>query len=379
MYDISSLIKAEAARLGFSFINFTNASQSPHYPQYIEWLSSGYSGELSYLTSEKTVKSRENPETLLDNATSIIVVGLPYKPLTAQLPNTSTDNSPQGLIASYAAHEDYHSVLKNRIRQFINTIRASSGLDFKSRIFVDSAPLMEKDSAYMAGAGWIGRNSLLITPDNGSFQVIGCILTDLNLPTQEPFTQDLCGNCRRCIQACPTGCITPNHSIDAGKCIAYLTIEYKGVIPRDLRSRMGKWVFGCDICQNICPINKKLLKNRPAFNDALSLRVAPAVDLLKEIELTSEEFEEKYRNTSVLRATYEGFKRNLIIAMGNSGSYACVQPLTKIILQESSWLLRLHAVWALGQIESPEIRQIMQKCLDVEKDERVLDEISLTI
>ncbi len=379
MEDISSLIKAEASSLGFSFISTARISQSPHFPQFMDWLSSGYSGEMEYLSRERTIKSRENPASIMRNVKSMLVFGLVYQPLTAAPPEFSTSSRPYGIIASYAAHQDYHHVLKNKAHTLMDRISGICGKAIEFRVFVDSTPLMEKDSAYMAGAGWIGKNSLLITPENGSYQLIGCILSDLDLPFQEPFQQDLCGTCRQCIQTCPTECITAYHSIDASRCIAYLTIEHKGIIPRELRPKMGQWIFGCDICQNACPINKKVRPLQTNSDSSLTIEINPVIDLMQEFELRREEFQEKYQDTPVMRLSLERFRRNLIIAMGNSRSTNCIPLLCKVIFEETNPVLRVHAVWALGRINTLESCQIIRKILGQEKDEKVLEEIQLTL
>lgn len=373
------LIKAEAENLGFSFISIAPASQPPHYPIFMDWLSRGYSGEMHYLGRAQTILSRGNPAGLLNDAKSIIVFGLHYPPLTNNLQKNDLQDRPTGWIASYATYQDYHSLLKQKARSLMDQIIDKSEKKVNYRIFVDSAPLMEKDTAYMAGTGWIGKHSLLISPVYGSYLMLGCILTNLDLPASLPFTKDLCGNCRRCIQSCPTGCITDQHTIDANKCIAYLTIEYKGIIPRDLRPKIGQWIFGCDICQNNCPINRKIDKDAQAKSEFKKMIHSPVVDLIAEIQLEPEDFQAKFKGTAVLRLKPETYKRNLIIAMGNSKSPACAAPLKKILTGDPIWELRLQAAWALGQIHTRQTFQIIEGAIPQEQDERVKAEMLLTL
>lgn len=369
------MIKAEADNLGFSFISVAPAGQTPHYPVFMDWLARGHSGEMAYLSRARTILSRGNPASLLDDARSMIVFGLHYSPVTNALQNGNSQERPTGWIASYATYQDYHTLLKQKAHELLDKVAHKSGIGINYRVFVDSAPVMEKDTAYMAGAGWIGKHSLLITPKYGSYLLLGCILTDLDLPASPPFTQNLCGNCRRCIQSCPTACITDQHTIDANKCIAYLTIEYKGIIPRDLRPRIGQWIFGCDICQNNCPINKNIAKDAQSKSEFKKLIPSPAVDLIAEIRLKPEDFQAKFKDTPVLRLKPETYKRNLIIAMGNTRSSLCITPLKEILTGNPAWELRLQAAWALGQIQTREAHQIIEKTILQEEDDGVKAEM----
>ena len=375
MYTIENKIKAEANRLGFSFLHITHTGQTPHYPAYLSWLNNQFAGEMGYLLSERVQHSRGEPADLLGKARSILVFGAHYAALTQPYPPVQNLQRPLGQIASYALHADYHDALKQAARQLMSYIIQVTGKEVQYRIFVDSSALLEKDTAFMAGAGWIGKNSLLITPDYGSFQVLGCILTDLDLIFDKPFSKDLCGSCQKCRQNCPTGCITDNHNLRADECIAYLTIEYKGIIPRHLRSKIGHWVFGCDICQNVCPWNHKAQNQLNQESTLLPQTKEPAVDLLAEIELDEDSFRKKYANSPVLRATFTGFQRNLIIAMGNSGALVCLPALKKILQESPAWLLRLHAAWAISSLQPPNMRQILESALSMEDDERVRDEL----
>ena len=375
METIVKKIKAEALRLGFSFIQFTSLNSPPHYQAFIQWLGKGYAGDMQYLSRSHTVQSRKNPASLLEGAKSIIVFGFHYPPQTIRQPSDALI----GRIASYAVNDDYHPLLKQKAHALMQNVSQQTDMEIEYRVFVDSAPLMEKDTAHMAGLGWIGKHSLLITPSFGSFQVIGCILTDLDIPPAEPFLQDLCGSCRACIQTCPTSCISEQHVIDASRCIAYLTIEHKGIIPRELRSSMGQWIFGCDACQNICPINRKIYCQELPAGSQFSQRVKAEINLLEEVSLTPGEFKQKYGNTPILRAKYEGFTRNIIVALGNSKSSLAIPSLAAIMQTNPSWLLRLHAAWALGEIHTSQSRDIIQAQLNSESNENVLEELRLAL
>ncbi len=375
MRTLNETIKAEAERLGFSFLHITRPVQPPHYQAYQRWLGDGHAGEMGYLSSEHARLSRGNPAGLLENAKSMLTFGARYSPLTQFLQAEQNALRPFGLIASYALHSDYHDLLQQAAHRLMDVIKRETARDIRYRVFVDSSALLEKDTAFMAGAGWIGKNSLLITPDGGSFQVLGCILTDLELRAEPAFARDLCGTCQRCRQNCPTGCISAEHNLRADECLAYLTIEHKGVIPRHLRAKMGSWVYGCDICQNICPWNNIKTPTDTSTPLLPAWQSDPRVDLLAEIQLNPQEFHAKYATSAVLRATHAGFQRNLIIAMGNSDSFACLPFLEDILVGHPDGLLRLHAAWAIAALDPPIRKEILETALTAESDERVREEL----
>jgi epoxyqueuosine reductase len=376
---LNETIKAEAERLGFSFLHITRPTQPPHYQAYLNWLADSHAGEMDYLSNERAVRTRGEPASLLENARSLLAFGVRYSPQTQFLRMEEDPQKPIGLIASYALHADYHALLKQAAHHLMDFIQRETNRQIRYKVFVDSSTLLEKDTAFMAGAGWVGRNSLLITPGAGSFQVLGCILSNLELSPEAAFSRDLCGECQKCRKSCPTGCITENHNLDANACIAYLTIEYKGVVPRHLRSKIGKWVFGCDVCQNVCPWNTQK-EMREIRNPVLPLwQTDPKVDLLEEIKLNEDAFRAKYAASPILRATHAGFRRNLIIAMGNSDSAACVPILKNLLAGDPNGLLRLHAAWALTALHPPDLRQTLEKALSAETDERVRAELRLDL
>lgn len=379
MIAINETIKAEAERLGFSFLHITHPTQPPHYQAYLSWLDDDHTGEMGYLASARARSSRGNPAGLMENARSMLTFGVRYAPLTRSLPAGQDAHRPLGMIASYALHSDYHDLLKQAAHRLMDFVKQETGCDIHYRVFVDSSAMLEKDIALMAGAGWIGKNSLLISPDGGSFQVLGCVLTDLELLSEPAFSKDLCGTCRKCQQICPTGCIGANHNLRADECIAYLTIEHRGVIPRHLRAKMGNWVFGCDVCQNVCPWNNTEFTLKPSAPLLPVWQNDPRVDLLAEIQLTPQEFRAKYAGSAILRATYAGFQRNLIIAMGNSASPACLPILEDILAGNPDAPLRLHAAWAIAALGPPNMRQILEAALAAENDERVRDELRYSL
>jgi epoxyqueuosine reductase len=255
-----------------------------------------------------------------------------------------------GRIAAYAWGDDYHLVLPRRLHALVNFIEHRVGHPVANRCYTDTGPLLERDLAQRAGLGWIGKNTCLINPKHGSYFLLAEILLGLPLRPDRPFVSDQCGTCTRCIQACPTDCILPDRTLDAGRCISYLTIENKNEIPTDLRSPTGDWLFGCDICQMVCPWNLRFASSRG--DPALALREDLAVPVLaREILLTQDEFSRKFRNSPIKRAKRGGYVRNAASALGNRGNDGDVRALAEVT-QDADPLVREHAAWAIEQIRS---------------------------
>ena len=234
----------------------------------------------------------------MKDAKSIVVLGVRYGPL---LNNKRAESPDKGMIAAYAQFEDYHHVVKTKAVELMESINSERSEKINYRIFIDSGPLMEKDFAYAAGLGWIGKNSLFIHPELGSFTLLCCIMVDKDLNEKAQISSDLCKNCRLCEQACPTQCIVGDHTIDASRCISYLTLEHEEIIPRNLRTLIGNRVFGCDICQDICPYNISVAENQGEIYFNMKEKNYHPIDLLKDMNLTAETFNKKYVNTPILR------------------------------------------------------------------------------
>lgn len=365
-------IKAKAKVLGFSFAGFANIQQSPHFPNYLKWLERKQYGHLQFLNKHYVIESRRKPEQLLKDAKSVIVLGVKYSPSPKRKQSDSSNN--EGIIASFAQYEDYHHVIKNKAIELMESINSKRSKIINYRVFIDSGPLMEKDFAYAAGLGWIGRNSLFIHPKLGSFTLLCCIIIDKDLYANPLISGDLCKNCRLCIQACPTQCITGDHTIDASRCISYLTIEHKKIIPRDIRPLIGNHVFGCDICQDVCPYNIKVAEKQSDIFFNLKKKDHHPLDLLKELSLSEGTFKQKYIRTPILRVSYERHLRNIIIAAGNSRNQKFIKPLNELLTSDSE-LIRAHAAWALGIIGSEECFLILRSHLAFENNPFVKDEI----
>jgi len=347
---LAQAIKDEAYRLGFDLVGITTPKPPGHLDVYRKWLETGQHAEMAYLANERAIRCRENPREILPECESIIVLGICY-PASEPLPLESN----QGRIASYAWGQDYHDVLPARLKALVHFIETQVGHPIPNRYYTDTGPLLERELAQRAGLGWIGKNTCLINPQIGSYFFLAEILLGLDLPSDPPFIADRCGNCTRCIDACPTVCISadPNgpRTIDAGRCISYLTIELKGSIPLELRSKMGEWVFGCDICQQVCPWNRFAgSEYPPEFGPQSGQDI---LDLNKTLTLTPQDFNQKYRGTPIKRTKRRGLLRNVSVAIGNQ-----LPPDGEIALkrgtEDSELLVREHALWALDQYHGEE-------------------------
>jgi epoxyqueuosine reductase len=288
---------------------------------------------------------RMDPRRLLPGCRSILVLALRYPD-----PRTIPASPGRGRLAAYAWGEDYHRVLPAQLARLVEFIKNQGNPDLQSVCATDSAPLLERALGQRAGLGWIGRNSCLIHPVLGSYTLLAEILLSLELEVDPPFPADRCGACHRCLDACPTGCLLPNRTLDSRSCISYLTIENRGEIPPAVRPSLGSWVFGCDLCQSVCPWNRRAGQVEP---DPALLPHPGQPDPLLATELvhTPQSFLRRYHGSPVLRAHWRGYLRNVSVAAGNAASPAALPALSKL-LQESDPLLREHAAWAIQTIRS---------------------------
>ncbi len=286
------------------------------------------------------------------------MLAVPYSPpVTApQVPAEDDDavSKPAGRfpaaprIAAYARGDDYHEILPPRLQALVEFIETQVGHPVANRWYTDTGPILERDLAQRAGLGWIGKNTCLINPRRGSYFLLAEIFLDLDLEPDAPFVTDQCGTCTRCIDACPTDCILPDRTLDAGRCISYLTIELKEGIPAALRPQVGEWVFGCDICQAVCPWNRFA----PPEGDPALAPHPPSgrPDLIHELELSPAEFNRKFKHSPVRRAKRRGYLRNVAVALGNTGTPRDIPALEKA-LDDPEPLVREHAAWAIEQIK----------------------------
>ena len=363
--SLTSQIKSAARDIGFDLVGIAPAVTPTGISQLHDWMQSGFSGEMSYIPRRKT--AYEHPRSVLESVRSLIVVAVNYR---------STDPQPaaanQGRIARYAwGNADYHDLLRDQLRQLADRLHAWSP-GCQTRAVVDTAPLLERDFARLAGLGWFGKNTLLIHKQLGSMFFLGALLTDLELEFDEPHATSHCGTCTRCLDVCPTDAFPEPYVLDARKCISYLTIELKTSMPHELRSGVGEWLFGCDLCQDVCPWNRKAPHTaQTEFAPQSDLNPARALDLLN---MTEDEFQRRFAHTPLSRPGWVGLRRNALIVLGNRGDTEAL-PALVAALNDPVPLLRGTAAWALGQHKDKSAAAALQSRLDVEDNEEVRREL----
>jgi len=369
-------IEAEAHRLGFDLVGLAPATPPTTIGHYRAWLEGGYHGEMAYLARPEAVARRGDLTLLLPGVRSVVVVAASYAPYP---PSAGPGDDPgRGLLARYAWGDDYHSLLLSRLCQLGTLIEAESHGAVAFRACVDTAPLLERELAVRAGLGFIGKNTNLIHPRLGSWLFLGELLLTVDIeteqaPSAEGRSTSPCGRCTRCLDACPTGALIAPYLLDARRCISYLTIELKGPIPGELRPLLGNRIFGCDLCQEVCPWNRR--SGRAVAGAASQPRpddMAP--HLLELIALDDEGFRQRFGNSPVKRAKRRGLLRNVAVALGNWGDPAAVPALVQA-LHDVEPLVRGHAAWALGRIATPAARRALQEALPGEADGWVQQEI----
>ena len=321
--------------------------------------------------TEDRVRRMNRPEHLLEGARSIISLAISYH--TGEPPGDS--DRPTGSIARYAWGRDYHSLIKTRVRRFIREIPDVVGRPVRTRYFVDDGPMNDRAVAERSGVGWFGKNTNILTPTHGSWVFLAEVVTDLELVPDPPLKKT-CGDCVRCIPACPTGAIVEPFVIDNRKCISFLTIELRGAIPRELRPLMGDWVFGCDICQEVCPVNRKAAPSREVEFQKRHDFDAP--DLLPLLTLDEQGFRDRFNGSPIRRAKRSGLLRNVCVALGNIGDPVAIPALTEALTSDES-LVRAHAAWALGRIGGASAVDALEVALQRECDADVVEEIAAAL
>jgi epoxyqueuosine reductase len=368
--ELSSRIKQEARRLGFELVGISPLKPAPHEQSFAQWLREGFAGELDYM--QRTEPLRRDPHTLVPWAVSIISVGMNYY---TSFSRPEPSREPTGWISRYAWGDDYHDLMKRKLEALLERVRELHDGPVEGRAFVDSGPVLERDFAGVAGIGWIGKNTQLISPKKGSWFFLGELFLNLPLAYDRPL-RDRCGKCELCLKACPTGAFIGPYLLDARRCISYLTIELKGSMPRQLRPLVGNHVFGCDICQDVCPYNVKAQPTEePAYRPRPGLHAPELIPLLS---LNEAEFRRRFRGSPVLRAKRRGFLRNVAVALGNIKSREAIPALIHA-LNDKEPLVRGHAAWALGQIGSRSALTALQRRLQIENDAEVSSEIDAAI
>lgn len=344
--DLAKALKEQARQLGFTLAGITSPQSPEHFDIYQRWIQSGYHAGMAYLADERAIKRRADPRLILPECRSILVVGMPYPP---PLVSPLNDLPPRGRVAAYAMGIDYHLIIPERLQKLVTFLENQIGHPIPNRYYTDTGPILERDLAQRAGLGWIGKNTCLISPQNGSYFLLGEILLGIELPCDSPFISDQCGSCTRCIDACPTQCILPNRTLDARRCISYLTIENKAEIPLEIRPLLGNWVFGCDVCQIVCPWNKRFGQHTgdPAFAPRKDL---PYPIIANDLILSAQEFNRKFKDSPLKRTKRRGYQRNLAVAAANSEQKSLLPALEQASQHEEP-LVASHAQWAKHQLE----------------------------
>ncbi len=379
---LKDALRATGRELGFAQVGFAPAERPAHADHYLRWLERGWHGEMGYLAREDAVRRRLAPAEALPGCRTILVVTRRYADEEGAGPPAGADDPLRPVVARYARGRDYHEEFEERLARLEEAIRALAPGE-RVLPYVDYGPVLERDHAQRAGLGWIGKNTVLIHPRLGSYLLLGELLTTLAVPPDEPFTADRCGSCTRCIAACPTDAIREARGLDARRCISYLTIELRGPIPRELRPLIGNRVFGCDICQEVCPWNSGRSRSAHAQGDGPEpgRPVPPAsmIDWAEELlALDDAGFHERYRASALYRARRAGLLRNLCVGLGNAARPEAV-PVLRRALADAAPLVRGHAAWALGQIPSPDARAALSDRLAVEAEERVRGELEAAL
>jgi epoxyqueuosine reductase len=362
---LDSAIRARALALGFDACRFAAARADPLWGERLRaWLATGAQGDMGWMA--ETAERRASPQALWPEAQSVVMLGLNYGP--AEDPLAALAQREAGAISVYARHRDYHDVIKGRLKELAGfMVKKAGGGDVK--VFVDTAPLMEKPLAQAAGLGWQGKHTNLVSRDFGSWLFLGAIVTDLAL-TPNAAERDHCGACRACLDACPTQAFVAPYQLDARRCVSYLTIEHKGPIPRDFRAAIGNRVYGCDDCLAVCPWNKFAQATREAKLAARDDLVSPPLADLARLDDAG--FRARFSGSPVKRIGRTRFLRNVLIAIGNSGVAALAAEAERL-LADPEPLVRGAAVWALARL-APDRLAALQGALARETDETVREE-----
>jgi len=373
----ATAIKAHAAALGFEPVGITSAAPFPDdEARMLAWLADGHQAGMGWMTPQRTALAC-TPGALLPGARSLVVVGAPY----AGADPGTDDGAPRGAVARYARGQDYHDVMKARLQELAAFVRNLGGVANgeddapKTRVFVDASPLPERAAAVRAGLGFVGKNTNLLTAPVGSWLLLGAILTDLEIMPDTPDVRD-CGQCRLCLDACPTDAFVEPYVLDANRCISYLTIEHRGPIPHALRSQIGDHLFGCDDCQSVCPWNRRDRgPGWPEFSGPIPMARPRLAEILA---LDDAAFRERYRRTPISRTKRRGLLRNAAVVLGNVGSAADLSTLTGA-LADAEPLVRGHAAWAVGRIGGVGAATLLEAARANEGDAYVLEEIEAAL
>lgn len=372
--ELRQLVNRLAREVGFDLVAVTDAASFDADRELaLRRIDDGLMDGLPWFTKARVARGA-SPDELLPGARSIISLGLNYYPGSAPAAERGS-----GLVARYAQGRDYHRVMKRRMRRLVIALSEHPALqqadeELAARWYVDDGPMLDRAAAARAGLGWFGKNGNILNPTYGSWLLLGQIVTNLKLEPDAPLAKT-CGQCARCIPACPTDAIVAPYVVDNRRCISYLTIEHKGAIPLELRPAMGTWVFGCDICQEVCPVNRKA---KATSDPNFGRRDLTALDLIELLDMDEEQFRQRFAGTPMMRAKRVGMQRNACVALGNMGDATAVPVLGRALACDGA-LVRQHAAWALGRIGGAEAIAALKSADGVERDEEVRAEIRLAL
>ena len=373
---LETIVKEYALECGFDLVQITSAGEfATDRDSAIQRIREGQMDGLSWFTPDR-VRRGASPKTLLPGARSIICLGVNYY-RGDPVDGTATarpSGAAVGKVARYARSRDYHRVIKKQMRDYVAGLGQRLERSVAARWYVDDGPMLDRAAARRSGLGWFGKNTNILTPGLGSWVFLGQIITDLELEPDPPLSKS-CGSCVRCIDACPTGAITAPYVIDNARCISYLTIENRGSVPVELRPLLGDWVFGCDICQEVCPVNRRA---QPVRNHDERGQQLSALDLAELLALTPDQFLDRFRGTPIMRAKLAGMKRNACIALGNLRDPRTMPALTRALSEEEP-LVRAHAAWALGRLGGARVIAALRRAAAAEEDLQVLGEIEAAL
>lgn len=374
--ELKAGLRQKARDLGFSFVGVIAALPSPRLAAYQHWIGQSMHGEMSYLARPDRQIRREDLNVILPGVQTMICVGLDY--FSQKLPEAVATDPSRGRLSNYAWQVDYHDVMTPRLKELGVWLAEQTSEAVSNRVYVDTGAILERSHAQQAGFGFEGKNTMLIAPRSGSYFFLGELLTTLALvPDEPPALQVGCGSCTRCLNDCPTDAFPQPFVLDARRCISYLTIELKGMIPREFRPKMGNWIYGCDICQDVCPWNRFAKSTAEmSFHQSDIERMAPKLQSL--LTLTNEQFNMRFANSPIKRIKRRRLIRNACIAAGNWQSLEPVKELM-LLLSDEEPLIRASAAWALGQKRQPSIVDALAAALNDENDEAVRRELHLAI
>lgn len=368
--ELAQKIKELGYGVGFDLLGISALEATGWEESFSNWLKKGYAGEMEYL--RKTAPQRMNPQEWLPWAKSVISVGLSYA-----TPDSVEEPEFQGEVSRYARGRDYHLVIEEKIHLLLSLLDRVLGQPVRAKIAVDSSPVLERAFAARSGLGWTGKNTLLISPRLGSYLFLGELFIDLKATPDRPMA-NRCGQCRRCLDACPTQAFVGPYVLDARRCISYLTIELKGAIPRPLRRLVGARIFGCDICQQVCPYNVRVPTTRETTFLSV-LETGSTSDLESLLDLSDAEFKTRFRESPILRAKRRGFLRNIMVVLGNRRDPLLVPTLIRFFERDPEPLVRGHAAWALGEIGTGPAREALERSQLTEQDQFVLEEVQAAL